>query len=134
MNPILTILIVVVVGLLGYFVPKKFNEYFNDEYDTKIVSTPLAVTTAILVALWFLFMDTSEFLYWALLIASIVLCVISIVYVVYIGLMTRASIFEILLGIVSQILAIAGTAILVLGVIVLVMQFFTGNKKRKRKR
>lgn len=132
MDTIITLIVIAVVGLLGYFVPQKFNEYFMDEYHQKIISTPLAVTTAILVALWLILMDTSAFWYWALLIAAIVLCVISIIYVIYIGLMTRASIFEILIAIIVQMLAIAGVVIIVLGVVVLLMDLFTGKKKRKR--
>ena len=131
MHPIVTLLIVVVVALIGYFFPKAYNDYFDGEYRKKIVSIPLASTTAVFLALWLILMDFGGFWYWALLICSILLFVVSVLRVIYNGLSVGASIFEIIVAVLAQIFAIAGIAILIIGVFALIMEA-TGQKKRKR--
>ena len=132
MHPIITLLIIVAVALIGHFFPKSYNKYFYGEYHENAVSMPLAVATAIFSSLWLLFIDLEGFWYWFLLIASIALGVTSILYAIYVGISVKAGAFEIMIAIIAQIFAIAGTIILILGVFALVMELFSG-KKRKRK-
>ena len=131
MHPVITLLIIFMVALVGYFFPKKYNEYFYMEYHKNIVSVPLAITTAIVSSLWLLFMDSDGFWYWALLIISILFCIISIIYVLYVGWQVGAGAFEIVLAVLAQIFAIAGVIILILGVLSFVMELFGTKKKRK---
>lgn len=132
MNPIITLLLIVTVALIGYFFPKKYNEYFYNEYRKNLVSMPLAVTTAIFSSLWLLFMDLDGFWYWFLLIASIILYIISILHAIYIGISVNASIFEMALAIIAQVLATAGVIILILGFFYIIMEH-SNKKKKKRK-
>lgn len=130
MHPVVALLIIAIVALIGYFVPKKYNEYFNDEYNVNALSMPLAIATAISTSIWLLFMDLAGFWYWFLLIASILLCVISILHAIYVGLQVRAGILEIVLAVIAQILATAGVIILIISVLAVVMKM-VGRKKRK---
>ena len=132
MNPIITFLIIFAVALIGYFFPKKYNEYFRSKYYENAVSMPLAVATAIFSSLWLVFMDFEGFWYWFLLIASIVLCIISILRTVYIGISVKASAFEIIIAAIAQIFATAGTVILILGFLMLIIQLFSGKKKKRK--
>ena len=131
MPPIITLLIIATVALIGYVLPKKYNEYFYGEYRENAVSMPMATVTAISFSLWLLFMDFEGFWYWFLLIASIIVCIISILYTIYIGISVRASSFEIVIAVIAQILATAGVIILILGIILLIMEAF--NKKKKKR-
>ena len=124
-------LIIAAIALIGYFFPKKYSEYFYSEYHENAVSMPLAVATAIFSSLWLVFMDLDGFGYWFLLIASILLCIISILRAVYVGLSVKAGAFEIAIAIIVQIFATAGTIILILGVLLLIIELF-GGKNRKR--
>ncbi len=132
MHPIITLLIILAVALIGHFFPKRYNEYFYSEYRENAVSIPLAVATAIFSSLWLVFMDLDGFWYWFLLIASIVLCIISILRAVYVGISVKAGAFEIVFATIAQIFAAAGTIILILGVLILIIELLSG-KKRKRK-
>lgn len=131
MHPIVTLLIVVIVALIGYFFPKAYNEYFYGEYRQKVVSIPLASATAVFLALWLILMDFGGFWYWALLICSILLFVVSVLHAVYTGVVAGASVFEIIVAVLAQVFAIAGIAILIIGVFALVMEA-VGQSKRKR--
>ena len=132
MPAIVQILIIIAVALLGYFVPNKYNEYFYREYYEKIISMPLAIVTAIFSALWLIFMDTEGFWYWALLISAILMCIISVIYVIYIGLQLRARAIEIAFAALAQILAIAGIVITILVIIAFIMKASDGKKKKRK--
>ena len=132
MHHLITLLIIGIVALAGYFIPRKYNEYFQNAYHEDAISMPLAIATAIFSSLWLLFMDSDGFWYWFLLIASIVLCIISVIYVIYITSSVRAGTFEIVFAVLSQILAIAGVVILIIGTIALIMEL--GGKKKKKRR
>ena len=132
MHPLIILLIIVAVALIGYFFPKKYNEYFYSEYHENAVSMPLAIVTAIFSSLWLVFMDVDGFWYWFLLIASTALCIISILRTIYVGISVNAGAFEIVIATIAQILATAGVIIQILGILMLFMEFF-GGKKRKRK-
>ena len=132
MHPIVILLIVVTIALIGYFFPKRYNDYFYSEYHENAVCMPLAIATAVFSSLWLVFMDLDGFWYWFLLIASIVLCVVSILRTVYVGISVSAGAFEIVIAIIAQIFATAGVIILILGTLLLIMELF-GGKKRKRK-
>ena len=131
MHPLLTLLIIGAVALIGYFFPKKYNESFYSQYHESIVSMPLAIVTAIFLALFLLLMDLGGFWFWSLLIASIVLSLIGILYVIYIGWKVNASPIAVIVAIVAQIFATAGVLILIIGVIAAIMQIFGGTKKKK---
>ena len=76
-------------------------------------------------------MDLNGFWYWFLLITSIALCIISILRAVYVGITVKAGAFEIVIATIAQFLATAGTIILILGILILIIDLF-GGKKRKR--
>ncbi|MBR5246353.1 MAG: hypothetical protein IKV25_03150 [Clostridia bacterium] len=132
MRIMLAIIIIGLITLFGYFLPKKYNEFFYNKYHEKIISTPLATATAIFSFLWLLLMDSEEIWYWILLIAAVSLCIISVLYVIYTGLQVRSSVFEIIFAILAQILATAGVLIFILFIVGFVMEIFGGKKKRKR--
>lgn len=130
MHPIITLLIIAAVALIGYFFPKKYNEYFFDEYHQDAISMPLAVATAIFSSLWLIFMDLDGFWYWFLLIAAILLCVISVLRAIYVGICVKASALEIVLATIAQFFATAGTLILILGILMLFFKILGGKKKK----
>ena len=132
MHPIITLLIIVALALIGHFFPKKYNKYFYSEYHENAVSMPLAVATAIFCSLWLVFMDLEGFWYWFLLIAAIVLCFISILRAIYVGISVKAGAFEIIIAAIAQIFATAGTIILILGTLLLIIELFSGKKKKRR--
>ena len=107
--------------------PEKAIKYYE-----KAVSTPLAIATAVSFSLWLLLMDMEGFWYWALLVVSVLLCIISVIYVVYIGTQVRAGVFEIVFAIVTQLLATAGVVILIIVFIAAIMGLLDKSKKRKR--
>ena len=131
MPPIIMLLIIVAVALIGYFFPKKYNQYFCGEYHKDAVSMPLAVATAIFSSLWLVFIDLDGFWYWFLLIVAIVFCIVSVLRTIYIGICAKASVFEIAIATIAQIFATAGTIVLILGIIMLIVELFGGKKKRK---
>ncbi len=132
MYRILVFSVIIVIMLIGYFLPKKYNDYFYNKYYEKAVSTPLAIATAVSFSLWLLLMDMEGFWYWALLVVSVLLCIISVIYVVYIGTQVRAGVFEIVFAIVTQLLATAGVVILIIVFIAAIMGLLDKSKKRKR--
>ena len=77
-------------------------------------------------------MDLDGFWHWLLLIASIVLCVASVLHAVYVGINVRARALETVIAVVAQIFATAGVIILIIGFLAFIMELF-GGKKRKRK-
>lgn len=132
MDSVFSLLIIGIVALLGYFVPKKYNVYFNNKYHESAISMPIAIATAIFASLWLVFMDSSAFWYWALLIVSILLCVISVLYVIYIGWQVGASGFEIVFAIFAQLLAIAGVIIMIIGLLAFIIKVFGKNTKKRK--
>ena len=80
MNSLVILLIVAVSALAGYFLPKKYDEYFYRKYYENALSMPLAVASAVAIVLWHVFMDSEGFLYWVSLIGTILLCIASIIY------------------------------------------------------
>lgn len=132
MDSVFSLLIIGIVALLGYFVPKKYNVYFNNKYHEAVISMPIAIATAIFASLWLVFMDSSAFWYWALLIVSILLCVISVLYVIYIGWQVGASGFEIVFAIFAQLLAVAGVIIMIIGLLAFIIKVFGKNTKKRK--
>ena len=132
MNSVVTLLVIVIVALIGYFIPKKFDDYFQSEYHENIISMPLAVATAIFSSLWLLFMDVEGIWYWFLMIGAIALLAVSIARAIFVGVSVQAGVLEIVFAVILQTVATVGVIILILGVIALIMGLF-GNKRRKRK-
>lgn len=127
----LTLLIVVILALIGYILPKKYDEYFYHKYHEKVVSMPLAIATAVSVTLWLLLLDFDGFWFWASLIVAILLCIASMLCVAYTAWQVRAGTLEIILVVLSQLFATAGVLILIIGVIAMIMKMLGGNKKRR---
>ena len=92
---------------------------------------PLAVATAVASALWLLFIDADGFWYWFLLIASILLYIISTLYVIHNGLQVQANTMELAFAVLAQILATAGTIIIIIGIVWLFVELLGGKKKKR---
>ena len=131
MHPVITLILIISIALIGYILPKKYNEYFFNAHHRNATSMPLAVATAVASALWLLFIDADGFWYWFLLIASILLYIISTLYVIHNGLQVQANTMELAFAVFAQILATAGTIIIIIGIVWLFVELLGGKKKKR---
>ena len=113
--------------------PKAYNEHFREKYYEEVVSMPLAAATAVTFLLWMTPIIESAFWDGAILVISILLCVVAVLRSAYLGIISGASVGEIITAVVAQMVAIAGVAI-VLFVLIGMFSSMSGGKKKKRRR
>lgn len=130
---LLKLLIVIVVSILGYMFPKAYNEHFREKYHEEVVSMPLAAATAVTFLLWMTPIIESAFWDGAILVISILICVVAVLRSVYLGVISGAGVGEIITAVVAQMVAIAGVVI-VLFILIGMFSSMSGGKKKKRRR
>ena len=129
MGSIIKVLIIAAIIGICYYIPKGFNDFFEEKYGTNAISWPLAAASIIILVLSVFLGCNGGWVFWILFSIFVLFLVFSLFCCVKNANKAGASAAEIVFAVIMQILATAGIAIFV---ILIFGAFSNLDKKRKK--
>ena len=116
--------------MICYFFPKSYNDYFWKKYHEDVISWAFAITSVVLLVISILFGSNGGWVFGILFSLFIICIVLSLFYCFIKGKNVNASIVDIIVSMVAQLLATFGIVVLVIIVIAALNKF---DKRRRNK-